>query len=330
MPGFNDIIGQDQIREHLENAIIQDKVSHAYIIVGERYAGKEFIARVFAQALLCEKETGVPCGECHSCKQALSNNNPDIIKVTHEKPNVISVDDIRVQVNEDVLKMPYGGKKKVYIINEAEKMNPQAQNALLKTFEEPPEYAVILLLVTNEEELLPTIRSRAVTLNMKPVADKIVKKYLMEEVKIPDYKADIAVSFSQGNFGKAKMLIMNEDFDKMRTEAVSLLKHINEMDAPSIMEAINKIKEYKYDELDYLDFFSVWYRDVLLFKATNDVNDLVFKQEIQSIKAVAKRTSYEGIDDIVRALETAKIRIKAKANFETCMTLLLEVIKGND
>ena len=94
------------------------------------------------------------------------------------------------------------------------------------------------------------------------------------------------------------------------------------------VEAINKIKEYKYDEIDYLDIFSVWYRDVLLFKATNDVNDLVFKQEIQYIKSVAKKTSYEKIDDIVKALEKAKSRIKAKANFETCMTLLLEVIKG--
>ena len=93
------------------------------------------------------------------------------------------------------------------------------------------------------------------------------------------------------------------------------------------LDAIGKIKEYKYDELDYLDIFSVWYRDVLLFKATNDVNDLIFKQEIQSIKSVAKRTSYEGIDDIVQALEKAKARIRAKANFETCMTLLLEVIK---
>lgn len=149
----------------------------------------------------------------------------------------------------------------------------------------------------------------------------------MKEFKVPDYKADIAVSFSQGNLGKAKMLIINEDFDKMKAEAISLLKHINEMDAPDIMESINKVKEYKYDELDYLDIISVWYRDVLLFKATNDVNDLIFKQEIQHIKAVAKRTSYEGIDEIVQALEKAKSRIMAKANFETCMTLLLEVIK---
>ena len=328
MPGFNDIIGQDQRREHLENAIIQDKVSHAYIIVGERYAGKEFIARVFAQALLCEKETGVPCGECHSCKQALSNNNPDIIKVTHEKPNVISVDDIRVQVNEDVLKMPYGGKKKVYIINEAEKMNPQAQTALLKTFEEPPEYAVILLLVTNEEELLPTIRSRAVTLNMKPVADKIVKKYLMEEVKIPDYKADVCVAFARGNLGKAKLLATNEEFDEIRDDVVNLLKYLPDMEVSELIQAVKHASEHKLEINDYLDIIMVWYRDILLFKATQDANDLIFKDEIQYIRKVADKVDYEGIQVIIDALEKAKKRIAANVNFELTMELLFLTIQG--
>jgi DNA polymerase-3 subunit delta' len=328
MPGFNDIIGQDQIREHLENAIKQDKVSHAYIIVGERYAGKEFIARVFAQALLCEKEENVPCGECHSCKQALSNNNPDIIKVTHEKPNVISVDDIRVQVNEDVLKMPYGGKKKVYIINEAEKMNPQAQNALLKTFEEPPEYAVILLLVTNEEELLPTIRSRAVTLNMKPVADKIVKKYLMEEVKIPDYKADVCVAFARGNLGKAKLLATNEEFDEIRDDVVNLLKYLPDMEVSELIQAVKHASEHKLEINDYIDIIMVWYRDILLFKATQDANDLIFKDEIQYIRKVADKVDYEGIQVIIDALEKAKKRIAANVNFELTMELLFLTIQG--
>ena len=330
MAQFEDIVGQEHLIEYFKNVTNGGECAHGYIIEGEMRSGKEFIARVFSEALLCEGYGEKPCGKCQSCLQMENNAHPDFYSVTHDKPGSISVKDIREQIVQTVSTRPFKGRYKIYIVNEAEIMTEEAQNALLKTLEEPPEYVVIILLTTSKEKLLQTIQSRCVKLALKPVEKKVLKKYLMREYKIPDYKADIAVSFSQGNFGKAKMLIMNEDFDKMRTEAVSLLKHINEMDAPSIMEAINKIKEYKYDELDYLDIFSVWYRDVLLFKATNDVNDLVFKQEIQSIKAVAKRTSYEGIDDIVRALETAKIRIKAKANFETCMTLLLEVIKGND
>ena len=328
MAKFEDIVGQEHLTEYFKKVIESGEAAHAYIIEGEMRSGKEFIARVFSEALLCEGEGDKPCGKCQSCLQMENNAHPDFYSIVHDKPSIISVDDIRDQIIKGVTTKPFKGKYKIYIINEAEIMTEQAQNALLKTLEEPPEYVIIILLTTSKDKLLQTIQSRCVKLALKPVEKKILKKYLMKEFKIPDYKADIAVSFSQGNFGKAKMLIMNEDFDKMKTEAVSLLKHINEMDAPDIMEAIYKIKEYKYDEIDYLDIFSVWYRDVLLFKATNDVNDLVFKQEIQYIKSVAKRTSYEKIDDIVKALEKAKSRIKAKANFETCMTLLLEVIKG--
>ena len=95
MAKFTDIIGQEQLKEHLQNAFSMNKVSHAYIINGERSSGKEFIAKVFATALQCEKQGTEPCGECHSCKQALSGNQPDIIYVSHEKPNTIGVEDIR-------------------------------------------------------------------------------------------------------------------------------------------------------------------------------------------------------------------------------------------
>lgn len=327
MAKFEDIIGQDHLTDYFKKVIEEKQVAHAYIIEGEIRSGKEFIAKVFSQALLCEGDGEKPCGNCQSCFQMENNAHPDFYVLSHDKPSTISVDDVRNQIVNSVTTKPFKGKYKIYVINDAEIMTEQAQNALLKTLEEPPEYVVIILLTTSKDKLLQTIQSRCVKLSLKPVDKTVLKKFLMKEFKVPDYKADIAVSFSQGNLGKAKMLIINEDFDKMKAEAISLLKHINEMDAPDIMEAINKVKEYKYDELDYLDIFSVWYRDVLLFKATNDVNDLIFKQEIQYIKTVAKRTSYEGIDEIVQALEKAKIRIKAKANFETCMTLLLEVIK---
>ena len=181
MRRFADIVGQEHLKEHLENAIKMDKVSHAYIINGEKNAGKEFIAKTFAMALQCENRQGTePCGECHSCRQALSGNHPDIIFITHEKPGTIGVDDIRRQVNNDVAIKPYKGPKKIYIMNEGEKMTAQAQNALLKTLEEPPEYAVLLILTGNVDSLLQTILSRCVVLNMKPAKDAQIKKYLME------------------------------------------------------------------------------------------------------------------------------------------------------
>ena len=329
MAKFTDIIGQEQLKEHLQNAISTNKVSHAYIINGERSSGKEFIARIFAMALQCEKGGAEPCGECHSCKQALSNNQPDIVYVSHEKPNSIGVEDIRAQINGDIGIKPYSSPHKIYIMNEGEKMTVQAQNALLKTLEEPPAYAVILILTTHVEALLPTILSRCVVLNMKPVSDALVKKYLMEELAVPDYKANICVAFARGNIGKAKLLASSEEFEKVKDEAITLVKYINDMEINEIVKAIKKITEYKFDVNDYLDILSAWYRDVLLFKATKDVNSLIFREEIQQIMRVSDRSTYEGIETIVKALQQAKRRLEANVNFDLTMELLLLTIKEN-
>ena len=329
MATFQDIIGQDQMKEHLMGAIQHGKVSHAYLINGERSSGKEFIAKVFAKALQCEEGGVEPCGKCHSCKQAESGNQPDIIFVTHEKPNSFGVEDIRTQINQDIVIKPYSSKYKIYIMNEAEKMTVQAQNALLKTLEEPPAYAVIILLTTNVEAMLPTILSRLVVLNMKPVGDQLVKDYLMKEVKVPNYKADICVAFARGNLGKAKLLATSEEFDKVKEEAISLLKNIRQMEIQEVMKAIKKIGEYKLEVNDYLDIMAIWYRDTLLFKATNDANHLIFKEEIQYIKKVADQSTYEGIDSILKALEQAKRRIAANVSIDLAMELLLLTIQEN-
>lgn len=329
MAYFKDIVGQEQIREHLQTALKLRKVSHAYIINGERSSGKEFIAKIFAMALQCEKGGEEPCQECHSCKQALSGNHPDIIRLVHEKPNTISVEDIRTQINQDMGIKPYQGPYKVYLINEGEKMTVQAQNALLKTLEEPPEYGVILILTSSIETLLPTILSRCVVLNMRPVRDELVKKYLMEDLQIPDYKAEVCTAFARGNIGRAKLLASSEEFDKVREEAVTLLKYINEMEISEIVTAIKKITEYQFDVNDYLDILSIWYRDVLMFKAMNDVNHLIFREEIQYIKKVADRSSYEGIERILDALDKAKARLSANVSFDLTMELLLLTIQEN-
>ena len=143
MGSFKDVVGHKDIINYIRNAVTENKVSHAYILNGERGSGKKMLANLFATTLLCEKQGPDPCNACHSCHQAESGNHPDIIRVTHEKPSTISVDDIRRQVNEDIQIKPYQGPYKIYIIAEADLMTVQAQNALLKTIE--------LLLLTIKE-----------------------------------------------------------------------------------------------------------------------------------------------------------------------------------
>ena len=329
MARFTDIIGQKQIKEHLQNAISMNKVSHAYILHGELGAGKEFISKIFAMTLQCEKNDIEPCQECRSCRQAQSKNHPDIIWVTHEKPGSIGVEDIRGQINSDMGIKPYYGPYKIYIVSEAQKMTPQAQNALLKTLEEPPAYGIILLLTTNVDAFLPTIISRSIILNMRPAKDREIEAYLMQTLQVPDYKARICAAFARGNVGKAKHLAESEEFEHIKEEAVSLLKYIGDMEISEIVTAIKRINEYKLDVNSYLDILFIWYRDILMFKATKDPNDLIFKDEIQYIKKTADRSSYEGIERILNSLDKAQLRIAANVNFDLAMELLFLTVKEN-
>lgn len=239
------------------------------------------------------------------------------------------MDDIRTQVNSDIVIKPYGSRYKIYIVDEAEKMNAQAQNALLKTIEEPPAYAVILLLTTNADAFLPTILSRCVTLNIKAVPDEQIKKFLMRRYQVPDYQADVCVAFAQGNVGKAIQLASSEDFNELKAATLQLMKRVKEIDLYEMTEAVRQIGEYKLQINDYFDLMMIWYRDVLMFKATGDVNSLIFKDEVYDIKRQAEKSSYNGIERILRALEKAQVRLGANVNFDLVIELLLLAIKEN-
>ena len=329
MSGFKDVVGHKDIVQYIQNAVKQNKLSHAYILNGQRGSGKKLLSRLFAMTLQCETGQPEPCGECRSCMQTKNGNQPDIITVTHEKPATISVDDIREQLNGDVMIKPYSSPYKIYIIPEADLMTPQAQNALLKTLEEPPEYAVIFLLTENADSLLPTIRSRCVMLKLRNIKDKLVKKYLMEQLQVPDYQAELCAAFAQGNIGRAVMLAKSEHFNEIKDEAIQLLKYIDEMELHEIVGAIKQIGKYKLEVTDYLDILTIWYRDILLYKATKDVEGLVFGDQLTFIKKKASGSSYEGIETILTAIEKAKLRLKANVNFDLLMELLLLTIKEN-
>lgn len=329
MAGFSEILGHEQIIEHLQNAIKLQKVSHAYILDGEEGAGKNMLARAFAQTLQCERGGTEPCGECHSCKQAMSGNQPDIITVTHEKPASIGVEDIRGQLCGDIQIKPYSSPYKIYIVDEAEKMTVQAQNALLKTIEEPPAYGVIMLLTTNADAFLPTILSRCVTLKLRPVKNEIIRPYLMEKYHIPDYQAEVCTAFARGNVGKAERLAQSEQFAELKSHLLHLLRHLRDMEVYELTEAVRSASEYKTEINDYLDLMALWFRDVLLFKATRQIDGLVFTEEINAISAQAQKSSYEGLERILKALEKAKVRLNANVNFELTMELLMLTIKEN-
>lgn len=327
MTGFESIVGHEEIIRHMKNSIEMGKVSHSYIFAGEPGAGKKLLARTFAITLQCAQGKTDPCLECDSCKRALSKNHPDIIYVNHEKPNTISVEDVRTQVVDDVVIKPYSGRYKIYIIPDAEKMTPQAQNAILKTIEEPPSYAIFLLLANNIEALLPTIQSRCVRLDVRAVSDSLVKDYLMEHLHVPDYQAEVDASFAQGNIGKAEAAATSSDFENLTGSALHILKNVQDMEIHELVEAIRDLSADKQIIFDYLDLFQIWFRDVLMFKATREIDNLVYKQEINYIKEQASERSYEGLEKILDAIEKAKVRLRANVNFDLVMELLFLTIR---
>lgn len=327
MAGYKDILGNEQIKEHFKNAIKLHKVSHAYILNGDKGMGKKMLSNVFAMALQCERGTEEPCMECRSCRQVISGNHPDIKYITHEKPNVIAVDEVREQINNDIQIKPYSSPYKIYIVDEAEKMNLQAQNALLKTIEEPPEYGIIILLTSNSEMFLPTILSRCVMLNMKLMEKGQMRDYLMKKMGLPDYHADVIIAFSGGNLGKAIRLASSEDFNELKSSVTHLLEYIGDMETYEVVMAVKQVEKYKVDIADYIDLMMVWYRDVLMFKASRDMNELTFKDEYGYIKEQAEKISFNGIEEILKAMEKAKVRIRANVNFDLAIEMMYLTIR---
>lgn len=324
---FSEIMGHEDIKEHLQMAIRGDKPFHAYIFQGEVGCGKETMARTFAAGLQClSEESGRPCGGCTSCRQIDSGNQPDVVWVNRELSS-IGVDDIREKVNSQMAVRPFSSPYKIFIVPEADRMTEAAQNALLKTIEEPPEYGIILLLTSNLDALLPTIQSRCLKLEFHPLSTATIEKYLIEKYHVVDYRARTSAIFAQGNLGKAIRYIESDDFEEKRDKVLKILRNVHTMDITEMLEIIKEIGEDKDNVKDYIDLMVLWYRDVLLFKATKDMNQLIFQSEYPAISSEANQRDYEKIEEILGAFDKAKLRLKANVNFEVAMELMLLKLK---
>ena len=247
--------------------------------------------------------------------------------MTHEKPGSIGVDDVREQINDTIMIRPYSSYYKIYIVDEAEKMTVQAQNALLKTIEEPPSYAVIILITTNQEAFLPTILSRCVQMKLKPLKDFTIKSYLTQNLHIAEKDADICAAFARGNLGKAIHLASSDEFRELFQKVMVLVKNVGTMDISMLLDCIREMKEQNFDIGEVLDLMQLWYRDVLMFKVTKDMNLLIFKDEYKMINETGEKVDYAGLEAILAAIDTARTRLNANVNMELAMELLLLTMK---
>ena len=326
---FSEIIGQENVTAHLQNALRTGNISHAYLIHGGKGSGKKMLAKTFAQTMLCRDvrmtEAGPePCGVCPSCIKALSDSHPDIRTVTHEKPASIGVEEIRV-LRQDVQVLPYESARKVYLIPEAEKLTAQAQNALLKTLEEPPSYAVLILLADDTAAFLPTVLSRSILLRTRPLEAGQVLEYLRE--KRPDLAErylPLYASLSGGNIGRAIALADSETFTGFCGKLLRILQNVPGTD---IHTFLSFLREEDTDTDAMLDILQIWYRDTAVYKRTGDADALIFREEIQYISQCAAALSYAGLERIFAAILRAIQQLKANGNTELILEMLFVGIR---
>lgn len=324
---FQDIWGNTPLVRQLQTAAASGKISHAYLFIGGAGAGKRRIANTFAKALQCEAEgQGKPCGVCHSCQSFDHGNHPDIIYVRGEKKNIV-VDEIREQILEMVDLKPYHYQKKIYIIEKADTMNPQAQNALLKTLEEPPAHAVFLLLAERAEAFLPTILSRVVTMKIRPLSEEMVAEYLMQNGTSAE-ESHILAAYAQGRIGQALELKEDTSFQEMRQDILGKLEALPSMPEGEAYLLAKELEEYKTD-LRFLDIMELWYRDLLAAKSLREERYLIQKDQKDAIFRHAK-ASAQHLAKKAEAVRTARMRLAQNANFRLTLEVMLMELKEKD
>lgn len=245
---FKNIIGNTEVKKYLEKSINKKNILHSYMFTGTSGIGKLLIAKEFAKKILCLNNTNEDSCTCKSCTCFNGNNHPDFYCI-NENGESIKVETIR-EITEKVIEKPIVSEKKVYIINDCEKMTKEAQNCLLKTLEEPPEFVVIILITSNENLILTTIKSRCMNIKFHNIDDNTLLKYALENLGYDNISKNLLKSFD-GSIGKAIKL---KDF-KEKYESIDLLiSNLNKKDIIDIMSEGKIIydKENIYDILDYI------------------------------------------------------------------------------
>ncbi len=321
MNKFSEIIGQQDLVAGLQQAMREDGgISHAYLLCGAAGSGRKMIAKTFAGTLLCQdprEENGLlePCGVCPSCLKVENDDHPDLFVLKPEKETTVGVDDIRALRNE-IRKKPYESSRRFFLVPSAERMTVQAQNALLKTLEEPPEYAVTILLADKEDGFLPTVLSRSVVLHTRPLTKEQVLGFLAANAEGRPETAVIdpglCAELSGGSCGEALRLYTSEEASSLCLESIRLFEEFPDPDIRRIMEFVQESAQN--DPPLFLRLLQLWFRDVLVLKRTGDEAALIFKQEIKYINQYSEMLDFTGISGILEDILTAFRRLSVKGN----------------
>ena len=287
---FENILGNERNKEILKKTIALSQISHSYIFWGTDGIGKKLIAMEFAKRILCINDKKDNCN-CKSCIEFDSNNHPDF-SIMNADEGKIKIEQIR-EMQRKIAEKPIISENKVYIIDDADKMTTEAQNCLLKTLEEPPEYITIILICSNENNLLSTIKSRCTRMYFEPIEIEKVKKYIMNQHIFENVNEEV-LELSQGSIGKALKLLEHQSLYEHLEEILEHLSDRDLIDILSMSEEIYKSKEEISSILEYMNVFAL----------------KLSKKNINYIKCID-------------TIEETKKRLKANSNYDMCIDNLL-------
>lgn len=287
---FENILGNEKNKNILEKTIELNKISHSYIFWGIDGIGKKAIGKQFAKTILCLQNHNNEC-ECKSCIEFDSNNNPDFQSIESNEGK-IKIEQIR-EMQRKVAEKPIISNKKVYIIDNADTMTTEAQNCLLKTLEEPPEYITIILICSNEDNLLSTIKSRCTRMYFEPIKEKELKKYLELRFQNQQISENI-ISLAQGSIGKAIKLNERKDIYE------NIEKILLNMQNKDLIEIVKMAEE--------------------IYKSKEEIDSILEYINVLSLKLSGQNIKYIKCIEIV---EETKKRLKANSNYDMCIDYMI-------
>lgn len=322
---FTQIVGHQTIINNLKNIIIKNNIGHSYLFEGTKSIGKSMVAEVFAKALLCEKQLGDPCNSCSACVKFDSGNYPDVYinKPDGETFKKEQIDAIQKSINI----LPYEGQRKIYILEDIDKITKQAQNSFLKTLEEPPQYVTILMTVTNSHSLLPTIISRCQVLKFSPLEQKEIINLLINTYQKSEDEAKIISSFSNGIVGKAIDIAQSNEFKDMREELITIIDEIINCDKVRLLTLREFFNSQKEGIEEILDLMVTWFRDVLILKELNNDHFTINKDKISLLSSHSLKLSKRKIYEIIEIINNTKMNIISNVNYDLAIEVMFLTIQ---
>jgi len=308
------IIGHEWAVRQLQMALMRDDVPHALLITGAENGGKMTLAHTLTQALLCTAPPeDRPCGACLACRKVESGNHPDVMSIgPEEKGRALKIEYIR-EVESFLALTPKEGAHKVALVRNFELATIGAANALLKTLEEPPAYAHLILMATNTESLLPTIVSRSQQINLRPLAKSIIEQALIERWELASEKAERLARIAGGRLGWAVRAATETAYLERMEDAVETLLNLLHQDIPARFEMAASLAKDDAQLADALEYWLAAWRDVLLIQ-TNNLAAVTYREHQSTLQTIAQRVDVPITVDVLEMLEEAQVALQKNAN----------------